>query len=130
MSVCDTMGVAFKTLRVRQPPILIMTLYKIRHNADRGQPYRSWKKKASVSYGTRNMDLKRSEKLERLTYARVGDGDYRLCQEGGSRISSFGSQDRGEIPSDPASVKALRPLRGAQSRAALTDASTPGEALT
>jgi hypothetical protein len=36
---------------------------------------------------------------------------------------------RGKVPSAPASVKALRPLRGAQERAALTDASAPGEAL-
>ena len=36
---------------------------------------------------------------------------------------------RGDVPSTPASVKALRPLRGAQNRAALTDASAPGEAL-
>jgi hypothetical protein len=37
---------------------------------------------------------------------------------------------RGEVPSAPASVKALCPLRGAQKkRAALTDASAPGEAL-
>jgi hypothetical protein len=36
---------------------------------------------------------------------------------------------RGEVPSAPASVKALRPLRGAQDRAALTDASAPGGAL-
>jgi len=33
---------------------------------------------------------------------------------------------RGEIPSAPASVKALCPLRGAQKRAALTDASAAG----
>ena len=37
---------------------------------------------------------------------------------------------RGEVPYAPASVKALRPLRGAQDRAALTDASAPGGALT
>lgn len=36
---------------------------------------------------------------------------------------------RGDVPFTPASVKALRPLRGAQKRAALTDASAPGEAL-
>jgi hypothetical protein len=36
---------------------------------------------------------------------------------------------RGELPSSPTSLKALRPLRGAQERAALTDASVPGEAL-
>jgi hypothetical protein len=36
---------------------------------------------------------------------------------------------RGEVPSAPASVKALRPLRGVQNRATLTDASAPGEAL-
>jgi hypothetical protein len=40
-----------------------------------------------------------------------------------------GRAARGEVPSAPASVKALRPLRGAQNRAALTDASAPGEAL-
>jgi hypothetical protein len=36
---------------------------------------------------------------------------------------------RGDVPFTPASVKALRPLRGAQNRAVLTDASAPGEAL-
>jgi hypothetical protein len=34
------------------------------------------------------------------------------------------------VPSAPASVKALRPLCGAQNRAALTDAAAPGETLT
>jgi len=34
-----------------------------------------------------------------------------------------------EGPSAPVSVKAHRPRRGAQNRAALTDASAPGEAL-
>ena len=36
---------------------------------------------------------------------------------------------RGKVPSATTSVKALRPLCGAQDRAALTDASAPGEAL-
>jgi hypothetical protein len=44
-------------------------------------------------------------------------------------LSSITLGTRGDVPSTPASVKALRPLRGAQNRAALTDASAPGEAL-
>jgi len=48
----------------------------------------------------------------------------RLCPEVGRPLGT-----RGEVPGVPASVKALRPLRGAQNRAALTDASAPGEAL-
>jgi hypothetical protein len=46
-----------------------------------------------------------------------------------SRKRRHNPNTRGEVPSAPASVKALRPLRGAQDRAALTDASAPGSAL-
>ena len=40
-----------------------------------------------------------------------------------------GLAEMAEVPSAPASVKALRPLRVAQNRATLTDASAPGKAL-
>ena len=42
---------------------------------------------------------------------------------------SLPSASLSEVPSAPASVKALRPLRGAQICATLTDVSAPGEAL-
>ncbi len=51
-------------------------------------------------------------------------GNMRTAHKVGDSLGT-----RGEVPSAPASVKALRPLRGAQNRAALTDASAPGEAL-
>ena len=58
--------------------------------------------------------------------AQVGVGSA-LGNLGGRKDGTLGI--RGEVPSAPASVKTLRPLYGAQDRAALTDASAPGGAL-